>query len=356
MFALQVNVWCAEPEDEIMSIKTLKGGRYKVDLRPQGTAGRRVQRVFDKKADAVAFEKYVLANFHNKEWMAKPTDARRLSDLIEPWWEFHGRNLGFGQKRKRALQRLASGMGDPLVIKLDKNLLLKYRSERLFQGVKASTINRDMTVLSGMFNVLIEAGNFHGEHPMRSIKPIKEKNVEMTYLTSEEISRLLDALKDDSDAYRLTILCLSTGARWGEATKLKAENIMNCRVTFIETKNGHKRTVPVSSLVQETVKNAKKGPLFGVTYAKYREMLRAIKPDLPRGQSVHVLRHTFAAHFMMNGGNIISLQRILGHASIQQTMTYAHLAPDYLQDATALNPLRGGIHISSTLSGFDGEP
>lgn len=339
-----------------MSIKALNGGRYKVDLRPQGAAGRRIQRVFDKKADAVAFEKYVLGNSHNKEWQARPTDNRRLSDLIEPWWALHGRNLTFGQKRKKTLLRLAEEMGDPFVVKLDKKLLVQHRSSRLFQGVKASTINRDMTVLTGMFNVLIEVGDFHGEHPMRAILPLKEKAVEMTYLTLEEIADLLGAMDLGSDAHRLTILCLSTGARWGEASKLKAENVMHSRVTFTETKNGQKRTVPITAVVQDTIKNVAKGSLFHVSYANYRETLRLVKPDLPRGQAVHVLRHTFAAHFMMNGGNILSLQRILGHANIQQTMTYAHLAPDYLQDATALNPLRGGIHISSTLSGIIGIP
>lgn len=59
-----------------MSIKQLKGGRYKVDIRPHGAAGRRIQRLFDKKADAVAYEKYVIANFHDKEWLAKPADWR----------------------------------------------------------------------------------------------------------------------------------------------------------------------------------------------------------------------------------------------------------------------------------------
>lgn len=48
--------------------------------------------------------------------------------------------------------------------------------------------------------------------------------------------------------------------------------------------------------------------------------------------------HTFASHFMMNGGNIIALQQILGYASIQQTIAYAHLAPDYLQNAIVLIP------------------
>lgn len=53
----------------------------------------------------------------------------------------------------------------------------------------------------------------------------------------------------------------------------------------------------------------------------------------------------------MNGGNIIALQRILGHATIQQTMAYAHFAPDYLQDAVALNPLKGGVSVHSVSTG-----
>lgn len=62
-----------------------------------------------------------------------------------------------------------------------------------------------------------------------------------------------------------------------------------------------------------------------------------------------MLRHTFASHFVMNGGNIITLQRILGHATIQQTMAYAHFAPGYLQDAVALNPLKAGVSIHGGL-------
>jgi site-specific recombinase XerD len=60
---------------------------------------------------------------------------------------------------------------------------------------------------------------------------------------------------------------------------------------------------------------------------------------LPKGQLTHVLRHTFASHFMMNGGNILVLQKILGHANLTMTMRYAHLAPEHLQEAKTLNPL-----------------
>ncbi|WP_424649030.1 tyrosine-type recombinase/integrase [Castellaniella sp.] len=57
------------------------------------------------------------------------------------------------------------------------------------------------------------------------------------------------------------------------------------------------------------------------------------------GQLTHVLRHTFASHFMINGGNILTLQRILGHQDLKTTMRYAHLAPDHLESARMLNPL-----------------
>jgi site-specific recombinase XerD len=45
----------------------------------------------------------------------------------------------------------------------------------------------------------------------------------------------------------------------------------------------------------------------------------------------HDLRHTFASHWVMNGGDIFKLQKILGHKSIQKTMRYAHLSPTAFQ-------------------------
>jgi len=41
----------------------------------------------------------------------------------------------------------------------------------------------------------------------------------------------------------------------------------------------------------------------------------------------------------MNGGNILTLQKILGHSSLLVTTRYAHLAPNYLNEATIYNPL-----------------
>jgi len=59
------------------------------------------------------------------------------------------------------------------------------------------------------------------------------------------------------------------------------------------------------------------------------EMMRAAFGRLPP-KPWHSLRHTFASHFMMAGGNILTLQKLLGHSDIATTMTYAHLSPDHI--------------------------
>ncbi len=99
--------------------------------------------------------------------------------------------------------------------------------------------------------------------------------------------------------------------------------------------------MPISEALYKEITDSGDGrELFpGANYDNVRKTLKALVPDLPNGQATHVMRHTFASHFMINGGNIISLQKILGHSTILQTMVYAHFAPDYLNDAVKLNPL-----------------
>lgn len=55
----------------------------------------------------------------------------------------------------------------------------------------------------------------------------------------------------------------------------------------------------------------------------------------------HDLRHTYASQFMMSGGDIFTLQRLLGHKSLDMTMKYAHLSPSYLDKAANIVCFRG---------------
>lgn len=325
-----------------MSIKQLKDGRYQVDVRPQGAGGRRIRKIFTLKSKAQEFERYVLQNFHNNPWQARPADQQRLSELIEVWWMLDGRNQAYGDTYRTRLEKVIREMGDPRASQMTRKFVIEYRSDKLQAGLMPSSINRDLCALSAMFSLLIDAEVYHNENPVRGIRKLKVQNTEMAFLSDDEIDRLLKRL--EGDARRIAILCLSTGARWKEASTLRGEHIVGNRVTFFNTKNGKSRSVPVADSVVPLIKTRRTGLLYQVDYLSFREILQEVKPDLPKGQATHVMRHTFATHFMMNGGNIVTLQRILGHATIQQTMTYAHFSPDFLQDAISFNPLAESVH------------
>lgn len=269
-----------------MSIKKLEGGQYEVDVWPRGRNGKRIRRRFEKKQEAVLFERYVLANADKKEWLGASVDRRTLSELLDTWWLLYGQTQENGEIEKRHLKKTIRALGDPAVNRLDKRTIARHRSQRLDDGISAATINRDIYRFSGMFSTLIKLDEFRKENPCKGLEPLKEAPPAMTYLAKSEISKLLDTLTGDDR--RVALLCLSTGARWGEGSTLRGEQVNHGRVTFLKTKNGKKRTVPISAELEKEIKTSDTGPLFKVDYENFCERLRQVKPDLPRGQATHV--------------------------------------------------------------------
>jgi site-specific recombinase XerD len=53
----------------------------------------------------------------------------------------------------------------------------------------------------------------------------------------------------------------------------------------------------------------------------------------------HVMRHTFASHYIKNGGDVLELKQLLGHTTLEMTMRYAHLAPNKTDKVLKLNPI-----------------
>lgn len=92
-------------------------------------------------------------------------------------------------------------------------------------------------------------------------------------------------------------------------------------------------------LYEEVSAHLKKHGCFSNSINAFGRALKAAKIELPKGQAAHVLRHSFASHFVMNGGDILTLQKVLGHSTINMTMRYSHLSEDHLSDALRRNPL-----------------
>ena len=174
----------------------------------------------------------------------------------------------------------------------------------------------------------------NGSHASTLKSPSYTKSVSWQHYLLGECKR-----HDHPDLETVVRICLATGARWSEAESLKKSQLAKYKITYTNTKGKKNRTVPISKELYESLPDDKKGRLLSDCYSAFRSALERTGIELPAGQLTHVLRHTFASHFMMNGGNILVLQRVLGHTDIKMTMRYAHFAPDHLEDAVRLNPL-----------------
>ncbi|ROR99712.1 phage integrase [Raoultella terrigena] len=336
-----------------MPVRKLSDGRWVADFytvdRSSGKDGKRVRKKFATKSEALAFENYTLQKFDESPWLAERKETRELSDLVQLWFDRHGITLNDGEKRRKSMLWASECMGSPLATEFNAQLFTIYRAKRLdgqfartkrISKVSPRTMNLEHAYFLAVFNELKRLGEWVAPNPLENVRQFRTDETEMAYLTGEQIGRLLVECRNSSapDLEMIAKICLSTGARWGEAEKLRRSQIAAGKVTFVKTKGKRNRTIPLSpDLVAQLPK--KTGSLFTPCYYAFRNALERADIELPSGQLTHVLRHTFASHFMMNGGNILVLQRILGHTDIKMTMRYAHFAPDHLEEACLLNPL-----------------
>jgi len=334
-----------------MSIKKAESG-WLVDLQPGGRGGKRFRKTLDTKGEALAYEAWLKNKVREEPaWAPAQKDRRRLSDLVKVWFESHGSQLRNGKAARQKLDRVCEAMGNPKVSEFKPACFADYRSRRLEAGTAPATVNREHAYLRAVFNELKRMGQWLGSNPLESVRQFKVSERELSFLTLDQIRVLLKALESHGpDVVLVTRICLATGARWSEAEGLRPSQVRGGMVNFTDTKSGKNRSVPISEELEKALqahlveRYGKDGAVmasrfFYACMERFRTGMEKSGLLLPKGQLTHVLRHSFASHFMMNGGNILVLQKILGHSSLAMTMRYAHLAPDHLQEARRLNPL-----------------
>lgn len=329
-----------------MTIKKTESG-WRVDIQPGGRTGRRISKTLPTKGEALAWETWAKSQaLKAPEWAPERADHRPLSELIAIWWKTHGSEQKAGLDTKKRLEALAEALGNPGAAKLTSALFAEYRAKRLAEGTAGkNTLNREHAYLKSAINHLKRLGEWRGENPLEKVKQFKIDQTELSYLEDEEIDRLLAALEQSTNRHALTCtkLVLATGLRWTEAESLEVSQIRGNLVT-VTGKNFKQRSLPIcDELAAEMLAHHKPeetgSRLFGSCYGAFRSGIKKAGVQLPDGQLAHVTRHTFASHFLKNGGSILTLQRALDHSDLKVTMRYSHLAPDHLEQVLSHNPL-----------------
>ena len=308
-------------------------GRYKVDIYPHGRKGKRIVRLFNSLDEALNFENEVKTKVN--DGFIVSTDKQTLKELIDKWFLAHGQHLNSGKDRYLMMLNACEKMGNPLVNRFTKQSFLKYRNSRL-GTVSNNTLNHELAYFRSLFSKLKEFDLYHFKNPLDGLPQLKVYEFELSFLTLDQVKILLDSLQpyNQGKSFLLAKICLSTGCRWSEAENLNMRSIFKTHFSFHATKNGKSRSVPVDlNLYSQVYEYLSSGKSLKGGYSTFKKVFNELPFDTPKGQMSHVLRHSFASHFIMNGGNILALQKLLGHSDIKITMRYSHLSPDYMSPA-----------------------
>jgi site-specific recombinase XerD len=252
---------------------------------------------------------------------------------------------------ERALERLKSWFGDETPITdITAQRIADYSRERagqisrLNRTVSPATRNRELACLRHLLRLAAEWG--HTEKAPR-IRLAKEPEHRVRWLEPNEETALLAACDKSRNRRLVDVVrvALESGMRLREITELQWPQVDLTRglIRLEHTKSGRRREVPMRQDVY-TVLAALPEPREGRVWPD-RRIRTAFENAVERAGlkdfRFHDLRHHFASWFMMRGGDLLALQKILGHRTLAMTQKYAHLSPDYLRsamDKTARRP------------------
>jgi site-specific recombinase XerD len=225
------------------------------------------------------------------------------------------------------------------------------------KGARAHTINFEIGVLQTVFNLAIK-WSYLKENPTKDVVPLKVTDSTLPrLLTKDECQRLLK--HSPAELKPIFFTFLNTGMRKGELENLtwedvdfKRRKIKIRRKEFWKPKTGE-REIPMNEAIYDLFQNLKKNndktvksifvfssPDGTQLKLRLRERLIEVAQEAKiKGLTkIHSLRHAFASHLVMQGVDLPTVQKLMGHSDIQTTIIYSHLAPDHLADAVEKLP------------------
>lgn len=295
---------------------------------------------------------------------------------IEDWrnWLQHEKRCsphtldGYGRDLGAFLSFLGDHLGfSPGLNDLEKLKTVDFRSylaRRTADGLSKSSMARGLSTVRNFFRFMERAGLVHNA-AIGGIRTPKVPRSIPRALSEEDALEAVTAIDEFAlqpwigkrDVALMTLL-YGCGLRLGEALALNradARNIKPGGALMITGKGDKQRVVPVLDIVAEAVDDYlhacpygqdENGPLFIGARGKrlnpgvFQKQVRTLRAylGLPETATPHAMRHSFATHLLSGGGDLRTIQELLGHASLSTTQRYTDV------DAGRLSAIYQGTH------------
>jgi site-specific recombinase XerD len=218
--------------------------------------------------------------------------------------------------------------------------------------LSSTTVHGHVRTLRAFFTWLAEE-EFVQENPAIGLKLPKLEHKVITILSDEEIRTIIGTFnpKQPSDARNQAIfmLLLDTGLRIGETIGLKMDDLhLSEGIIKVMGKGRKERFVPIGNNSQKVIQRylfryrpklanqdieyvflSSSGKAITENVAKLMFARLARRSGVKRLHA-HLCRHTFATKFLINGGDVFTLQQILGHSTLEMVRHYVNLASNHV--------------------------
>lgn len=327
-----------------MATITERGDKWQAKIRRDGYPSK--SKTFSKKTDADAWARVQESEMDRGVWRDRTSAdsttffallSSYLKDVVPTKRGADVEELRIGALQRDEIAKFKLSALSPLV-------LAGWRDRRLEAGCAGATVNRELNVISSVFNWGRKELMIQVENPVAGIRRPPSSASRARRLEEGEEERLMVALEDhpsDGDKkYRvgtknpwikpMVLIAIETAMRRGELLSLKWENVdLKKRTAFLQiTKNGESRTVPLSTRavsLLEALPRSIDGRVFPITAdslkkAWERACGRAGLIDL----HFHDLRHEATSRLAERLPNLIELASVTGHKDLKMLKRYYH--------------------------------
>jgi|TARA_Y100000114_G_scaffold112133_1_gene105907 integrase len=221
------------------------------------------------------------------------------------------------------------------LMQLKSQHIYKFKEELQQKDKAPKTINIYVNLLSAIWLTAKKRWSISlpAQSPFELVVREYVNNLRDRILTADEYQRLLHhASESQCPPMRdIIMFAFETAARWGEITSLQRKNVDFTRnlATFVDTKNGDDRTVPLSDKAVEILKRHPFGSrFFQITYDSFRAHFERVRDAAELGDfRFHDLRACAATRLLLSGLSIAEVASITGHKDWSSLKRYARIKP-----------------------------
>lgn len=356
-----------------MKVTRLKDGKYRARWRE---GGRQKWKTFHSAEAARYFERQFWLRKEAPE-LAHETEQTRetFRDFAERWYREHclveKAESQHVDDRSILDVHLLPAFGEVPLKDLKADHLISLRAELKARGRKPKTINNVRGLAVKILNDAQELGRL-AANPFQKVRRLKRQKPETQFWIPAERDRFLAFTKAyDPELYEVALFTTHTGLRAGEVAGLTRGCLSFERRRIIvkqawcqksgkpvEHTKGHMiREVPFNPAIEALLATRRGKAQDQIVFPvladrEMAHMARWVKRVAKRAGvkpiNFHALRHTFSACYLLAGGSIFKLTKLLGHADVKITFdNYGHLHDSGLDGATdilvSVGDVRGSV-------------